>query len=113
VQKSHMDIDTPLHTMLNRPIVHQAQWVATNTSLIFQCIQEQNRGSVEQLRIETPIRSFTHVKTDAPQDNATVEEAESGINSQLLRVIKIPVAKDERKAHEKQKNQVKNHNQGA
>jgi hypothetical protein len=31
---------TPLHTMLNRPTIYQAQWVAKYTALIIQCVQE-------------------------------------------------------------------------
>jgi hypothetical protein len=31
---------TPLYTMLNRPTVYQAQWVAKYTDLIFKCVQE-------------------------------------------------------------------------
>jgi hypothetical protein len=44
---------TPLYTMLNRPTVYQAQWVAKYTDLIFKCVQEfetREQNNMKDLR---------------------------------------------------------------
>jgi hypothetical protein len=111
--------DTPLHTMLNRPIVHQAQWVAKYTDLIIQCVQEfefRDNNNMMDLRNyyepkppgkQSPMRTpIPHKQTPLKKKLKAVSlvkffESSISPGERTKRATRTKTAKDERKAHEK------------
>jgi hypothetical protein len=109
---------TPLHTMLTRPIVYQAQWVARYKDLIFLCVQEYRDREISQMAdlrtyyeaipkgettpIRTPLQAKTPKATKNLKSIKLLRFFESSISpgERSKRATRAEAAKDARKEQE-------------